>query len=74
MLVPYELAILLAAFIGILAWMWLCGLPKLYHPLFDIPIVERANQDRYLLIFATDPKARAWLDRHCPGAIVEQQQ
>ena len=71
--VPYEMAILLAATLGILAWMWLCGLPKLHHPLFDMPIVERANQDRYLLIFAADPKIRAWLARHWPDALVEQQ-
>jgi hypothetical protein len=73
LLVPYEMAILLAATIGILAWMWLCGLPRLYHPLFDLPVVERANQDRYLLIFAADPKTRAWLNSHWPGALVEQQ-
>ena len=73
LLVPYETAILLAATIGVLAWMWLCGLPKLYHPLFDIPVVERANQDRYLLIFAADSKTRTWLKRHWPHAVVEQQ-
>jgi hypothetical protein len=73
LLVPYETNILLASTGGILAWMWLCGLPKLYHPLFDFPVVERANQDGYLLIFAADPKIRAWLNRHWPGAVVEQE-
>src|SRR5215472_19304726 len=31
---------------------WMCGLPKLFHPLFAARAVERAMQDRYLLIFA----------------------
>lgn len=73
LLVPYEMAILLAATLGILAWLWMCGLPRLHHPLFDIPAVERANQDGYLLIFADDPKAKAWLNRHWPGAVAEQE-
>ena len=73
LLVPYETNILLASTFGLLAWMGLCGLPKLYHPLFDIPAVERANQDGYLLVFAPDPKIKTWLKRHWPGALVEQE-
>ena len=49
--VPYESAILLAAVVGILAWLWMCGLPKLFHPLFSATVVERASQDRYVLVF-----------------------
>lgn len=49
--VPYESAILLAAVVGILAWLWMCGLPKLFHPLFSATVVERVSQDRYLLVF-----------------------
>lgn len=72
LLVPYETAILSAAVVGILAWIWLCGLPKLFHPLFAMPAVERASQDRYLLVFAADRKTTAWLKKHCPDAMVEQ--
>ena len=52
LVVPYETAILSAAVVGILAWLWLCGLPKLFHPLFAADAVEHATQDRYLLVFA----------------------
>jgi hypothetical protein len=72
LLVPYETAILSAAVIGVLAWIWLCGLPRLFHPLFAVPAVERASQDRYLLIFAGDAKTATWLKRHWPDAVVEQ--
>jgi hypothetical protein len=61
LLVPYETTILAAAVIGVLAWLWLCGLPKLFHPLFAAPIVERASQDRYLLVFPSSKKTAAWI-------------
>jgi hypothetical protein len=51
LIVPYEAAILFAAGSGFVAWLWLCRLPKLHHPLFDLRVVERATSDRYLLIF-----------------------
>lgn len=73
LLVPYEMAILFAAVIGLLAWMWLCGLPKLFHPVFEIPAVQRANQDRYFLVFKADRKTQTWLDSHWPGAIVGEE-
>ena len=47
LLVPYEITILLAGICGLLGWMFMCGLPKLHHPLFDVPAVERATRDRY---------------------------
>ncbi|MBV9992148.1 MAG: DUF3341 domain-containing protein [Alphaproteobacteria bacterium] len=51
LLVPYEAAILSMGVVGLLGWMWMCGLPKLFHPLFAAPIVERAVQDKWLLVF-----------------------
>lgn len=60
LLVPYEAAILLAGCVGILAWLWLCGLPKLFHPLFDAAIVERASQDRFILVFPDDSATSRW--------------
>jgi hypothetical protein len=71
LLVPYETAVLAASVVGILAWMWLCGLPRLFHPLFEAPAVERASQDRYLLVFAADARTKAWLRRHLPQALTE---
>ncbi len=62
LLVPYELAILSAAIVGILGWMWMCGLPKLNDPLFAADITGRAVQDRILLVFP--PKAADWVRDH----------
>jgi hypothetical protein len=72
MLVPYEAAILFAAVIGILAWMWMCGLPKLFHPLFDSDAVERAVQDGYLLVFPRTENLESWIETDLkPSAIHE---
>ena len=72
MLVPYEAAILAAGVVGVLAWMWMCGLPRLFHPLFAADIVERASQDRYFLVFAREaglkPRIEAILQ---PCAVYE---
>jgi hypothetical protein len=57
--VPYEAAILAAGVTGILAWLWMCGLPRPHHALFENLAVERAVQDRYFLVFsAGDDTAR----------------
>lgn len=66
LLVPYEITILSATIVGILSWMWMCGLPKLHHRLFAADVVERAVQDRYLLVFL--PKAAAWAHAHLKPA------
>lgn len=50
LLVPFEVGILAAAVAGFVALIALCGLPKLNHPLFDWRPVERATDDRYLLL------------------------
>lgn len=72
LLVPYETAILSAAVVGILAWMWMCGLPKLFHPLFAAKAVERAMQDRYLLLFKDRDELEAQIKRTLnPEAIHE---
>lgn len=60
LLVPYEAAILSAGVLGLLTWMAMCGLPKLYHLLFAAPVVERANQDGYVLVIPFSTELRAW--------------
>ncbi|MCQ8783995.1 DUF3341 domain-containing protein [Mangrovibrevibacter kandeliae] len=45
----FEMGILGAALCGFVALLWGCGLPRLHHPLFDLPQFERATQDRFFL-------------------------
>lgn len=49
MLVPFATGILAAAISGFVALLWETGLPRLHHPLFEIPDFERASQDKFLL-------------------------
>jgi hypothetical protein len=72
LLVPYETAILSAAVVGILGWLWMCGLPRPHHPLFAADSVERASQDRYLLVFTDRSRLKAKIEsRLHPQAIYE---
>jgi len=55
--VAFELTVLTAAIVGVLALGWLCRLPRLHHPVFAVPGFERASQDRlFLLIRDDDPQ------------------
>lgn len=49
MLVPFATGILVAAISGFVALLWETGLPRLHHPLFEIPDFGLASQDRFLL-------------------------
>ena len=62
LLVPFEVGILAAAVAGAVALLWSCGLPRLHHPLFEIPGFERATQDRFFLLAASDKDEEALLD------------
>jgi len=75
--ITFELTVLcagLTAFFGSLAT---CGLPKPYHPMFNLPEFERASQDRFFLcIEADDPifdatKTREFLQRLNPLNVAE---
>jgi hypothetical protein len=49
-LVPFEVGIFAAALCGVIAFLHGCGLPRLHHPLFEIPGFERATQDHFFLL------------------------
>ena len=55
----FELGILGAAIAGFTALLWGCGLPRLHHPLFDVPGFDRATQDRFFLEVGVDDPAEA---------------
>lgn len=75
--VTFELTVLAAAIVGVLALGWLCRLPQLYHPVFTVPGFERASQDRlFLLIRDDDPcfhpaRTHAFLTDSNPEYVTE---
>ncbi len=52
LLAPFEIGVLAAAVSGFIAFLWLTGLPRLNHPAFEIPGIERASQDGFFLAVA----------------------
>ena len=50
LLVPFEFGVFVAALAGFVALLWGCGLPCLHHPIFEVPGVERASEDRFFLL------------------------
>lgn len=53
----FEITILSAALATVLAMLMQNGLPRLHHPLFEVPAFARASQDRcFLFIGAGDPR------------------
>ncbi|KMO29098.1 ABC transporter permease [Methylobacterium tarhaniae] len=74
LLVPFEVGVLAAAIAGFTAFLVTCGLPRLHHPLFVMPQLERASQDRFLLLVAPkgDPDAlRRLLEEAGAGLVAE---
>jgi hypothetical protein len=56
-IVTFEMTILFAALTAVFGMLWMNGLPRPHHPLFDIPEFETASRNRFfLLILAHDPR------------------
>jgi Ni/Fe-hydrogenase subunit HybB-like protein len=55
--IVFETTVLLGAFATVGGLLWLCKLPRLYHPVFRHPAFSKAADDTFLLAIETrDPK------------------
>lgn len=73
--ITFELSILFAALAAVLGMLLLNGLPRLNHPIFELPgFSERCHSQYFLCIEADDPQftqARPFLERLNPMALWE---
>jgi len=76
MIVTFEMLVLVASLSGLIGFLYLNGLPRPNHPLFNVPEFERASQDCFFLcIEADDPlfdreQTRQFLAELSPTGIV----
>jgi hypothetical protein len=67
--VTFELTILCAALAGFFGLLFLNGLPRLHHPLFDVPEFHLASRNRFFLCIRGN--ARDFLETLEPAGIWE---
>lgn len=68
--VIFELTVLFAAITGVLGMLFLNGLPRLHHPIFNAQGIRRATLDRFFLcIESSDPR---W-DRRATREFLEHE-
>ncbi|MEO6876644.1 MAG: DUF3341 domain-containing protein [Opitutaceae bacterium] len=75
--ITFEMMVLTAALVGVVALCFLAGLPRLHHPVFADPRFRRASQDRFFICLRADDPLythedvrRALADAH-PESIAE---
>ncbi len=75
--ITFELTVLGAALTAFFVSLGLNGLPRPYHPMFNLPEFERASQDRFFLCIEADDslfeegKTRAFLESLEPLMVAE---
>jgi len=74
--ITFELTVLFAAFAAVFGMLLMNGLPKPYHPVFNVPKFKLASQTRFFLCLrATDAqfgeKAKRFLESLKPIAVHE---
>jgi ActD protein len=75
--VTFETTVLLAALAGVAGMLLLNGLPKLYHPVFNVPQFDLASRNRFFICLRSgEPKfaadsARRFLDELRPVGVWE---
>jgi hypothetical protein len=75
--ITFELTVLGAAIAAVFGLLAMCGLPRPYHPVFNVPNFVMASRSRFFLcILANDPKfepaaTRAFLESLAPKDIAE---
>lgn len=73
----YELTILLAGFTAVFGMLFLNGLPRPYHPVFNVPRFALATREKFFLIIeAADPKydhseVRAFMETLGPQEVFD---
>jgi hypothetical protein len=69
--VTFELMILFAALGGAISLLLLCGLPSLYHPVFNARRYRDAAQAGFFLMLPDSDNARSFLTEQYPDAWTE---
>jgi len=73
----WEICALVTVYSGFVAFLAYSRLPKLYHPIFNVPHFERASQDRTFVSVATsdplfDPERVAAMFRECRALSIAE--